>query len=74
MRLSASTLFSALLVGAASASASDHSLRHNKRHHDLAAREPEPLGEGVADALTNATEHTHGKRADYRFSFYDVGL
>ena len=79
MRLSPSTVLSALFIGAASVSASSHNLRHSKRHHDLAAREPkpepEPIGEGVADAVLNATEHGVGKRGnDAKFSFYDVGL
>ncbi|KAL5511508.1 hypothetical protein ACEPAH_4725 [Sanghuangporus vaninii] len=76
MRLSASALISAVLLGAVSASAASHKARHSKRHHDLAAREPkpEPIEERAAIAA-NATDFGLGKRGnDARFTFYDVGL
>ena len=76
MRLSVSTIFSVVLLGAATASAGSHQARHTKRHHDLAAREPkpEPIEERSADA-GNVTDVGLGKRApDAKFTFYDVGL
>lgn len=73
MRFTVSTLVGALIVGAASVSANDHSARHGKRHHDLAAREPAPAP--VEERAVNVTEAGVEKRGnDARFTFYDVGL
>lgn len=75
MRFTVSTLVGALLVGAASAGASDHSARHGKRHHDLAARNPAPAPAPVEERAVNSTESGVEKRGnDARFTFYDVGL
>lgn len=61
--------FSAL-IGAAvlplAVSAGSHVAGHARRHHDLAARNPQPL---------NLTERDIEKRSfSGRFTFYDVGL